>query len=222
MRPKMIMTYIMACALGLITTGCSTFSKDPNKTVEIPKEKMAEVPAWFIAKDADDKNFIVVTATDISKDLQFAIDKATLNAKIQLAERLKSDVNSLVRESTLETGGGGTGSVEREVDRVSKVHVKQTIGFFKRENVAVFREGDGYRAYVMLKIAVDDARRLTRPDAGQTREDRFKELEQSEGTAVVTPVSSIQLLDVDNEEYKRRRDEALQKPGAVIGQITVR
>lgn len=222
MRPKMIMTYIMACALGLITTGCSTFSKDPNKTVEIPKEKMAEVPAWFIAKDADDKNFIVVTATDISKDLQFAIDKATLNAKIQLAERLKSDVNSLVRESTLETGGGGTGSVEREVDRVSKVHVKQTIGFFKRENVAVFREGDGYRAYVMLKIAVDDARRLTRPDAGQTREDRFKELEQSEGTAVVTPVSSMQLLDVDNEEYKRRRDEALQKPGAVVGQITVR
>ena len=33
---------------------------------------------------------------------------------------------------------------------------------------------------------------------------------------------SLQLLDVDNEEYKRRRAEALQKPGAVVGQITVR
>lgn len=187
MRPKMILTFIMACSMGLITTGCSTFSKDPNKTVKIPAEKMSEIPAWFIAKDTDDKNYIVVTATDISKDLQFAIDKATLNAKTQLAGRLESKVNSLVRESTLETGGGGTGSVEREIDRVSKTQVKQSIGFFKRENVAVFREGDGYRAYVMLKIAVDDARRLTRPDAGRSREDRFKELEMND--VDVTPVT---------------------------------
>jgi hypothetical protein len=29
-------------------------------------------------------------------------------------------------------------------------------------------------------------------------------------------------LPVDNEEYKKRRNEALKKEGAVIGQITVR
>jgi hypothetical protein len=34
-------------------------------------------------------------------------------------------------------------------------------------------------------------------------------------------VEGIQLIDVDNEEYKRRRDEALQKPGAVIGHTTL-
>jgi exonuclease VII large subunit len=38
----------------------------------------------------------------------------------------------------------------------------------------------------------------------------------------VRRVESIQLLDVDNEEYRQRRDAALQKPGAVIGHITVR
>jgi hypothetical protein len=38
----------------------------------------------------------------------------------------------------------------------------------------------------------------------------------------VQRVESIQLLDVDNEEYRQRRDAALQKPGAVIGHITVR
>lgn len=32
----------------------------------------------------------------------------------------------------------------------------------------------------------------------------------------------VQLLDVDNADYKRKRDETLQKPGAVIGQTTVR
>ena len=47
--------------------------------------------------------------------------------------------------------------------------------------------------------------------------------------AVSKPVSqgpvtqgTVELLNVDNAEYKRRRDEALQKPGAVIGQVTVR
>jgi hypothetical protein len=38
----------------------------------------------------------------------------------------------------------------------------------------------------------------------------------------VQRVESVQLLDVDNEEYRRRRDAVLQQPGAVIGHITVR
>jgi hypothetical protein len=55
---------------------------------------------------------------------------------------------------------------------------------------------------------------------------------QSKVTPVVVPEKptesaptsqgDIKLLDVDNAEYKRRRDEALQKPGAVVGQITLR
>lgn len=39
--------------------------------------------------------------------------------------------------------------------------------------------------------------------------------------SVPTNKGEIQLLDVDNEEYKRRRAETLNRPGAVIGQITV-
>jgi hypothetical protein len=37
-----------------------------------------------------------------------------------------------------------------------------------------------------------------------------------------TSQTEIKLLDVDNEEYKRKRDEALANPTAVIGQITLR
>lgn len=33
--------------------------------------------------------------------------------------------------------------------------------------------------------------------------------------------TSFNLLEVDNAEYKRRRDEALAKPGAVVGRITL-
>lgn len=219
MRVKMIMTYILACSLGLITVGCSTFSKDPNKTVEIPANKLDNIPQWYLVKDPDDTKFIVVTATDISKDMQFAIDKATLNAKIQLAARLKSDIDSVTRETTTENGSGGA-SVEREIDRVSKVRVKQALGFFKRENIAVFKEGDSYRAYVQFKISTEDARRMTQPVGNaKSRDDKFKELEDEQPAARSISVAP---LDVDNEEYKQRREAALKKPGAVINQYTLR
>jgi hypothetical protein len=213
------MKYIMICTMASVIalSGCSTFKADPNKTVEIPANKLDNIPQWYLAKDPDDTKFIVVTATDVSKDMQFAIDKATLNAKIQLAARLKTDVDSVTRESTLESGGSGA-AVDREIDRVSKVRVKQALGFFKRENIAVFKEGDVYRAYVQFKIATEDARRLTKPtDSNKTRDEKFQELEVS----TVAP-NTMQLMQVDNEEYKRKRDAALQKPGAVVGQAVVR
>lgn len=34
--------------------------------------------------------------------------------------------------------------------------------------------------------------------------------------------SELQLIDVDNTEYKARRAEAMQKPGAVVGRVTYR
>jgi len=47
---------------------------------------------------------------------------------------------------------------------------------------------------------------------------------QSRVTPVIVPTTSgeVKLLDVDNAEYKQKRDEALAKPGAVIGQTVVR
>lgn len=52
-----------------------------------------------------------------------------------------------------------------------------------------------------------------RPDAAAPAPAPAQTVNTSEGP--------VKLLDVDNAEYKRKRDEALQKPGAVIGQATV-
>lgn len=178
MRFNMVITYSLLCAAGIMTAGCSSlpFSKKEDPP-EVPQVANApNIPAWFFDKETDDVNSITVTATDVSKDMQFAIDKATLNAKIQIAAKLKSDINSLERESVTESGYG-VKDVEREVDRVSKVRINQSIGFFKRENIAVVKEGDNYRAFVKFKISVEDARRLTQPSNKTSREDKFKELE---------------------------------------------
>jgi len=192
---KMIMTFIVACSLGVITTGCSTLkigSGDVNKMVEIPDSKISHVPDWFFIKQTPDQKDIVVTATDISKDMQFAIDKATLNAKVQLAERLGTRVESITQESTLESGTGSK-EVTREVDRVSKVKVKQELNFFTRDNILVVKDGDNFRAFVMLRLNNNEGRRLIQKDDKKSREDKLKELDKSfnDQTTVITPINPV-------------------------------
>jgi hypothetical protein len=187
-RNNMIITYAALCAMGAITTGCSSIGITKEETKEVPKvasvQNVTNVPEWFFDKEAEDSKSITVTATDVSKDMQWAIDKATMNAKIQIASRLKSDINSLSRETTVESGSA-IKDVEREIDRASKVKVNQAIGFFKREQLAVVRDGDGYRAFVKLKISVEDARRLTVKKDTASREDKFKELDKEVSVDVI-------------------------------------
>jgi hypothetical protein len=235
MRKNYMFTYALICAMGIITAGCSSlpFVGDKSqKMVEIPEVKMDEIPAWFVEKEPEDGKNLTVTATDISKDMQFAIDKATLNAKVQLAQKLGTTVNAIVRESTLESGYG-VKDVERDIDRVSKSKTEQKIGFYKRENLKVVRENGYFRAYVMLKLSIEEGRRLTQnTKSNQSREDRFKELNDTppSNTAPVVkalpPVSYIDpskmiYKDISDRDVKARVEKVLQDPNAVVISTTI-
>jgi hypothetical protein len=185
---KMIMTYIMACALGLITAGCSTIGlggADDNKMVEIPKSKVNHIPEWFLQKPVE--GAITVTAT-------------------------------------------GVKDVQREIDRVSKVRVNQELSFFTREHVAVIREGDHFRAFVMLKINQNEARRLTTKDNSKSREDRLKELDKTsdaDDQIKVRPVAEVDKSKmlyntIKDEEVKKKVEKVLQDPNAVVISATIR
>jgi len=58
--------------------------------------------------------------------------------------------------------------------------------------------------------------------------EQLKKDVEAKPVSAVTPVTvpvvtgELKRMDVDNAEYKQRRDEALAKPGAVIGQTTLR
>lgn len=181
MRNNMVLTFLAACSLGLITTGCSTVDKAMNgddRMVEIPESQVEEmeIPAWFEAKESGDSKTLSVTSTEVSKDMQFAIDKAELNAKVKLAQKLGTEVSSLVRESTLESGYG-VKDVDTEIDRVSQAKTKQKIGFFRRDNMKIVREGDYYRAYIMISLDIEEGRRLTiEPTNNSSREQRLDRL----------------------------------------------
>jgi hypothetical protein len=201
-QSKKLMTYLAACSLVVITTGCSTVKNavvgDPDRMIDIEEFSTTgndiQIPLWFLKNETEDDSRMVVTATDISKDMQFAIDKATLGATIQLAAKLETDVTSLVRESTLETGFGDK-AVDRQIDRVSKSTTTQKVAYYKRDNMKIVRDGDYFRCFVMISLEVDEARKLTEEGTGRSREQMMDELEQLDGAEVSSFDSSFNATD---------------------------
>ena len=165
---------IMAIFMAL--TGCASNSK----MVKMPESK-GTVPEWFAAEPEKVESEIVVTATDTSKDMQFAIDKAMMNARVELANRIGIKVESLMRESVKEDSGGKMKDVDREVDRVSKQVTNQALSMYTRDKLVVMKEDGGYRAFVMLKMSADQGRKLfdgLRRNP-KDRDNQFKELDEA-------------------------------------------
>ena len=178
-KNSLVLTLIAA---AIISTGCSSVkldkappsvAQDRTQMQTIPEFKN-EIPEWFKTENTAIDKEIVVTATDKSKELQFAIDKAMINARVELASRLNVEIQSLVRESTNENGG----AVEREIDRVSKLVTKQTISMYHRDKLFIAKEGDNYRAFVLLKMPIDEGRRIINGAIKNKRQDKFDQLDK--------------------------------------------
>lgn len=192
---KMFLTILAACSLGVLTTGCSTVNEmvhgeDAMVTVAKADVEELQIPKWFLFEEKDNSKFLTVTATEISKDMQFAIDKAELQARVQLAQKIGATVQSVVRESTLESGYG-VKDVDTEIDRVSKTTTNQKIAFYRRENLSVVKEGDHYRAFVKLTLDVAEGRRLTEDGKAKSREEAFKELD-----AEVNETTAVEIVEI--------------------------
>ena len=163
-------------AITMALTGCAS---NP-KMVELPKSK-GTVPEWFAAEPEKAENEIVVTATDTSKDMQFAIDKAMMNARVELANRIGTKIESLMRESVKEDSGSKMKDIDREVDRVSKQVTNQALSMYTREKLVVLKEDGGFRAFVMLKMSADQGRKLfdgLRKNP-RDRDNQFKDLDEA-------------------------------------------
>ena len=104
----------------------------------------------------------------------------------------------------------------------------------ERESQQTRREADLRAARAQQELAREtEKNRQAEAEATQQLKKEIGPLPESSSkvTSVIVPEQprvaetnqgSVQLLDVDNVEYRKRRDDALAKPGAVLGQITVR
>jgi len=170
--------YFVMTAIAVAISGCS-FNDKFVKVQEAPIQ--LKVPEWFATEPPKDIKDIIVTATDSSRDMQFAIDKAMMNARVELANRINIKVNSMVTESVSEDGSSKMKDAEREVERISKTVTNQSLSMYTREKLLIVKEEDGYRAYVMLKLNVDQSRKLLDNErkGSKDRDEKLEELDKA-------------------------------------------
>ena len=235
------MKKVLIAMAVLSLTACSSVKYNQAMEYQAPKfgTSAPGIPDWYLDKDAGDGALYGV-ASETSSDLQFAVDKAMMSAKRELASNFSSHVSSLMKDYTSQAGVSNDSQVMQDISRTTKLVVnKVNLVGVQRTNFKVDHEDKNYRVYVRLKYSVDGSNKILLDEIRKNQRlthqlessNAFRELEREvdgkafteepkEKTAGNLP-ETIQLLPVDNVEYKKKRDEALAKPGAVIGQVTV-
>ncbi len=208
-------------------------------------------PSWFTNLPPDTADMMFAAGVATSTDEQMAYDKARMSAERKLVETMYSRVQTQTKSYRADRGEAmienfeqvtrknarGELSGAQRVDsratfdgRVYKVYVLVRLPLganntlqTKRDQARLQREAD-----IRSRAAERD---MDKNEAAERTEQRENDASLERSLApqskvapvtVPTPEGTIKLLEVDNAEYKQKRAEALEKPGAVVGQITYR
>lgn len=175
-----------------------TLAKQAEQTLD-------KAPGWFLQPPVDN-GMMYAVATDYSGDLQFAVDKAVLNAKVGLAAQVTNKVSSTMKEFAVEAGVGQDAQFNREVERASKEVISEVnLAGFKVEKREIMTQGTGFRVYVLLKLSeaeinkaiIDQTKGNTTLDTKLRATKAFQELEkdiaasQKPTAAAAAPVADV-------------------------------
>tara|TARA_Y100001963_G_scaffold147261_1_gene223354 strand:+ start:5216 stop:5875 length:660 start_codon:yes stop_codon:yes gene_type:complete len=161
-----LMASVSILALGL--AGCA--SQEPKPLTETPEvtyktNKVAAatsiVPSWY-KEMPDKKGSIFTVGAAVAPDLQFAVDIATMNAKVVLADRINGKLKSLTKSWMAKIGSTDVdANVMTEIEKVSKnVIANVDVAGYNPIKVDVFPSGTQYRAFVLLEYSDKEAAKI--------------------------------------------------------------
>ena len=163
-------TKLMASAslLALVLGACST--QEPKPLVQTPEvmyktakvnSATSVVPDWYKEMPQKDGSIFTVGSA-VAPDLQFAVDIATLNAKVVLADRINGKLKSLTKSWMAKLGQTDVdASVMTEIEKVAKnVIANVAVAGYNPIEVDVFPSGTQFRAFVLLEYSDKEASKI--------------------------------------------------------------
>lgn len=151
-----IVALLGACAskppLGTPEYAQYELEKAKEVRVKTIDKTIKDAPDWYKDKLSIPGYFASV-GTDVSLDMQFALDKAMMAAKISIASQIGSHISSTLKLYISESGETTDATVSTEVEKAAKEMVSEVkLHDFEIEKHQIIRDGLQYRAYVMLKM----------------------------------------------------------------------
>ena len=240
---------IVTAVTGILTACGSTgtnysamYSNSNNIQSAQMSNAISQAPEWM-SRLPKAPGFIFENGTATSSDFGFADIKAKTIAYSKICTGAGGKVRSQVKMYKADNGDVGT---EQSEMAVRSICADVDISGVETVEMKHVSDGNRIRTYVLVALPTNGR---ANGNTKQSAKEAFKELDEITGNkpvgevttkepVQVTPVtpqkseevkvvqpdgttSVLNLMPVDNAEYKARRAEAIQKPGAVIGQVSI-
>ncbi len=147
MRTIMLSCTAMVFALAMV--GCGG-SKSMQST------DAGNVPDWYLNVPKD-PNFFFAPNTQVSQDLQLAVDKATQGARVEIGRQVETKISGLQKRFTEETGTTGNAQLLDMFTQASKTVVSTSLTGSRVSKQQQFKDGDGWRVYVLVEYPIGAA-----------------------------------------------------------------
>ena len=243
MKKVLIATVVtgMLTACGTSGTNYSAmYSGQNNMQTAQMNSAIEQAPQWM-SKLPKAPGYIFENGTATSSDFGFADIKAKAIAYAKICTAAGGKIRQQTKIFKSDSGDVGVDQSELAIRSMCADIDITGVETVEMKHVS---EGNRIRTYVLVTLPLGDKNVLKSTKDAQARApEAFKELDEvtsgkkpvevipvpvapqkSDAVTVTQPdgtASTLNLMPVDNAEYKARRDEALKKPGAVIGQVSV-
>jgi hypothetical protein len=195
-----------------------------------------QAPVWM-SKLPKAPGYIFENGTATSADFGFADIKAKTMAYAKICTAAGGKIRQQTKIYRSDRGDSSTDQSEMALRSMCPDVDITGVETVEMKHVS---EGNRIRTYVLVTLPLGDKNVLkSAKDAESRAPGAFKELDNvtngvndpapatnraPDSVSVVNPdgsSGSLNLVQVDNAEYRARRAEALKKPGAVVGQTTI-
>ena len=154
--------------LALVLSACA--SQEPKPLAETPEiiyntakvnAAVSIIPSWY-NEMPEKKGSIFTVGSATAPDLQFAVDIATINAKVVLADRINGKLKAMTKSWMAKLGQTDVdATVMMEIEKVSKnVIANVDVAGYNPVKVDVFPAGTQYRAFVLLEYSDTEAAKI--------------------------------------------------------------
>jgi hypothetical protein len=236
----------IAVAVTGILTACGTsgtnysaqYSGQNGMQTAQMSSAVSQAPIWMSKLPKAD-GYIFENGTATSGDFGFADIKAKTMAYAKICTAAGGKIRSQVKMFKSDSGDASMDQSEMALRSMCPDVDITGVETVEMKHVS---EGNRIRTYVLVTLPLGDKNILKSTRDAQARSpEAFKELDEvtsgkkpvevapvapqrGQEISVVRPdgsTSTLNLMPVENAEYRARRAEAIQKPGAVVGQATI-
>jgi len=190
----------------LALSACSTIKDGPSVGETKTFSNEVDYPKWYADAPKKDDSSIYGVGTEYSNDFQFAVDKAMLSAKRELASNYSSYTSAMMKDFAVESGVLGKGVANADIERTTRLIVsKVNLVGVQRTNFIVVKEGSGFRAFVRLRFSADESNKIMLAEVqrnaalyAQLRASKsFRELDKETGKIEEQKISELNAMKVD-------------------------